>query len=315
MPPLGGILLVVAAMAIWAFASVGYKFALGTEGTEKRDEITSMAIRILTITIFLGLLVLIIGNVTELFQLSLEQQYQYWGLAVITAIFTMASDFCQYKSLRYLDSSRVYPLVNTQILFTIPLAYLFLSESMPGLMWLAAILMIGGVMFVGNPDNKDRGVEKLEERHRKRNYIYGISFGIATGFFFGIQYVTLAMQIRIYSAPLEGNFFRILIYCIMLWAYLLTTRKHLPSRKTPEAREELRAYLIMGIIGFFSLGLGDTMYQMGVIQIGAIVAIIIASSAPLVNQFFAIVFLKEKFRIQFLIGVVCIVTGNILVIF
>lgn len=255
MAPIGGIFLVVAAMTIWAFASVGYKFALGTEGTEKRDEVTSMAIRILTITIFLGILVLIMGNVTELFQLPKEQQYNYWGLAIITALFTMASDFCQYKSLRYLDSSRVYPLVNTQILFTIPMAYFFLGEGIPTLMWLAATLMIGGVMFVGNPDNKDRGIDKLDAVHRKRNYVYGVSFGIATGLFFGIQYVTLAMQIKIYSAPLEGNFFRIMIYCVMLWVYLLITRKHLPSRKTPEAREELKAYMIMWIIGFYSLGL------------------------------------------------------------
>jgi drug/metabolite transporter (DMT)-like permease len=316
-----GIGVVLAAAIIWAFASTGYKFALGSAGTEVRDPITSMSVRIIPVDIFITLVVLILAQLPVIFTFPLKESLMYWSLGIANGAMTLVGDICYFNALRYLDSSRVYPLINIQVLFTYPLAYYFFQEKIPPYLWVAGILMILGVLLISREDNKDRGMENRSAEDQRKTHIVGVILALAVGLFFALQYLFLAAQIRMTASlnlPVGGvfdaNFTRLISYGAILWGYLLISRRHLPKWGTPEEKEQLKAYGIMGVIGALGLGIGDSIYQIGVIQGGNALSITISANSPLFNQFFARVLLKEKFRKFFLYGVIAIVIANILVI-
>lgn len=310
-----GYFLVFGAVSSWAFASVGYKYSLGSFGTVKRDPIASIGVRILIIVAVMTVLMLFFGDFQGLIQMDSTIRTHYWFLAFLAGLFTVIGDICYFVALRYIDSSRIYPLINCQMLFTYPLAYYFFEEQIPPLMWVAAGLMILGVFFIQDSKTKDKGMENIPPEEQRKKLTIGVLLGILLGFFFAIQYILLHMQELIWVGSLECNYTRLICYTAIIWPYLLFSKTHRPSMATPEGKEQVRAYALMGIIGSLSLGVGDSVYQLGLKEVGASTAITIASTSPILNQIFAIAFLKEKFRPRFLIAVILIVIGNILVIF
>ena len=124
----------------------------------------------------------------------------------------------------------------------------------------------------------------------------------------------MAMQNKVGLGEWESNYSRLFLSCAMIWVFLSIRPKHIPKKSHPEYKSQLKSYITIGLFACFSAGIGDAVYQMGVSRNGAAISITIASIAPLLNQLFAIVFLKEKFRPRFLIGVAFIVVANILVV-
>lgn len=287
-----GILIVIAAMSCWAVAGIGFKFAMGSDGMEDRDPITSLVIRASIITLFLFVMTLLIGDIDVLFSMDPEIRMRYWIFATLAAICSTLGDICYFFALRFLDSSRVYPLINTQMLFTYP------------------------VIFVSNPDSKDRGMQNFNQQQKKKRYTKGIFLGMLTGFFWSMIYINMAVQNQIYHAPLESNFAHLIVYTIIIWIIVIIRPKHFPKfNLSSKNKEKMKAYLITGFFGIISAGIGDWIYQIGIIENGVAISITIASTTPLVNQILAIIILKEKFRKQLIIGVTLIVIANILIIF
>ncbi len=310
-----GIGVTLVAAIIWAFASVAYKSALGSAGTENRDPLTSMGVRIAIIVGFLALILAFIGNFNPILALPADQATTYWVLGIVNGALTLVGDVCYFNALRFIDSSRAYPLINIQILFTYPLANAIFGENVPPLMWVAGILMIVGVLLISQKDAQDRGMEKRNAEDQKKTHIFGIVLALCVGLSFALQYLALQGQNRIYNSVFESNFTRLASYAVMIWVFLLITRKHLPRWSTPAKREEMLAYIKMGLVGCLGMGIGDTIYQVGVNENGSALSITLVSTSPLFNQFFAWGLLKEKFRRYFLYGVICIVIGTILVVF
>jgi drug/metabolite transporter (DMT)-like permease len=309
-----GLSMVFSAMFLWTISSIGYKKVLGSEGVETRDPITSLAIRIAIVAVLLMILCALIGDLQGLFNLDMHIRTTYWTFALISACLGLCGDICFFFAIRYLDASRIYPLINCQMLFTYPISFYVFNEDLPPLLFPAALMIIIGVYFLGIPDSKDRGWDALPPDIAKRNFRRGIFLGLGTGFFWGMYYLTLAYQNMLWYGPIESNFSRMMIASLIIWTCLLVTRKHLPKRYTLETRDELKAYVYTGIFGFISAGIGDSFYQMGVRENGTAISITLASATPLLNQVFAILFLKEKFRRNFLLGAILIVIANVLVI-
>ena len=124
--------------------------------------------------------------------------------------------------------------------------------------------------------------------------------------------MTLARQY--YAGPFTQNSFRVLTFLIILWFYMLASKKHIPRFGTQEEKQSIKNYLIIGIMGAISMGICDGLYQIGVSLNGSAISIVIASNAPLINQLFGVLLLKEKFRARFIIGVIIIILANILII-
>jgi drug/metabolite transporter (DMT)-like permease len=315
MPTVFGIGMVLIAITTWATSSIAYKAALGNQGSVERDPISSVGVRVLIITCGMVFLTLIFGDITAIFTLDKEIRTEYWIYTLLGAFFSVCGDFCYFHAARCIDISRIYPLINCQMLFTYPISYYVFHEVIPPMIFLSATLIILGVMFVGNPDSDDKGMDMHSPEDKKKYHRRGVILGILTGFFFAMIYISMALQNRVWYGTVESNFGRMLLYSVLTWTYILLTRKHIPWRNTPEKKEAFRAYCMMGFFGIFSAGIGDWIYQIGVKENGTAVSITIASAAPLINQFLAIIFLKEKFRYKFLIGALLIIIGNILIIF
>ncbi|OLS14209.1 MAG: hypothetical protein RBG13Loki_2150 [Promethearchaeota archaeon CR_4] len=304
-----GVTLIVA--TIWALASVVYKSALGSAGTEIRDPLTTMGVRSAIIVGFFAFIIAIFGDFGSILALPSDQALPYWLLGIANGALTLVGDICYFNALRFIDSSRVYPLINIQILFTYPLAYVFFGENIPPWLWVAGISMITGVVLISKKDLKDRGMEKRDAVDQHKTHLWGIVLGLWAGLLFALQYLALQGQNRIYNSVIESNFTRLASYAVMIWAFLLITRKHLPRWSTPSDREQTIAYIKMGLIGCASMGIADSIYQIGVMENGSALSITLVSTSPLFNQFFARGILKEKFRRYFLLGVFCIVLGMI----
>jgi drug/metabolite transporter (DMT)-like permease len=287
---------------------------LGSKTTVNRDPITSLGFRNLIVLLFLTPILPIIGDFQGLFTLPSEIRAEYWTYAFLSGLADLLGHACYFYALRHLDSSRVYPFISFQMIITYPIAIYVFGEILPRFLWLAASLIIIGVGFVGKPDSKDKGLETLTAEQKREHYAKGIFFGLATGAFFALFYLSMTMQNQIWQGEWEANYARLLMSAPVIWTIILLQPKHHPHKDTPEARQQLKAYLMTGAFACLSAGIGDAVYQMGVKENGSAVSITIASISPLINQLLAILLLKEKFRPRFLIGVLCIVLGNILVI-
>jgi drug/metabolite transporter (DMT)-like permease len=312
---ISGLIITFIAVLTWAISSVGYKAALGAEGIEDRNPITALAVRVLIVFFLLMPVTMIFGDLTGLFNIPKHELHIYFFWTIIGGILTFIGDITYFYALRLIDSSRAYPLINVQTLFTFPFAYWWLGEAIPPLMYVAAGCMIIGVFFMQTSDAKDRGMETVQGDSRKKRYILGILCALATALFFATQYLAMAMQIRVYPGIFESNFTRIGIYVAIFGIFLLFRPNYLPKWNRNGEHSQLKAYIYTGLFGFLSFGIGDAIYQIGVTANGAALSIIIAATSPLLNQIFAIKVLKEKFRPTFLIAVVLIMLGNILVIF
>ena len=307
--------MVLLAVFTWALSSIGYKKSLGTKGSVERDPITSLAFRNTIVTLFLTIVLPIFGKLSGLFTIPSEIRLEYWIFAFISGLMDLLGHACYFIALRHLDSSRVYPFISFQMLFTYPIAIFVFGDAIPQFLWLSMILIIIGVGFVGKPDNQDKGMENLSLPEKKVHNKKGILFGIATGAFFALFYLSMTMQNRIWNGVWESNYARLLLSSITICGYILLRPKHRPHFKTKEDKEKIKSYVMTGVFACLSAGIGDTLYQLGVNENGSNVSITIASGTPLLNQIFALIFLKEKFRPIFLIGVFFIIAGNILVVF
>ena len=310
-----GLVYVFIAVITWGMSSIGYKLALGTKGTVERDPITSLAFRYFIVSLVLTPIMIFFVDIQALFALNQEIRMNYGIFATLSALFDIFAHAAYFMALRHLDSSRVYPFITFQMLLTYPFAILVFNESIPRFLWLSALLIILGVVSVSKPDHKDKGFENITDEQKKSHFRKGIMYGLLTGTFFALFYLSMAMQNRIVDlGEWENNYARLIISCIILWTYLFIKRKHIPKKSHPEYKAQLKSYITVGLFACLSAGIGDAVYQMGIAENGAAISITIASIAPLLNQLFAILFLKEKFRPRFLVGVILIVIANILVV-
>jgi drug/metabolite transporter (DMT)-like permease len=309
-----GIALVFFVMFIWGASSNVYKYALGDQSDIKGDPISALSIRIIFVFLAVFLTALIFENPFSIFLMDSEALRNYLLICALSGILTILGDICYFKALQLLDSCRIYPLVNTQALFTFPLAAFFFGEQITLLIWISGALMIIGVLFFGSTDNLDKGIATLDENKRKKTYLIGFFAGLTVGFFYATQYITMTLARNYYPGPFTQNSFRVFTFLVILWTYMLATKKHIPRFNTPEGKQSIKNYLIIGIMGAISMGICDGLYQIGVTLNGSAVSIVIASNAPLVNQLFGVLLLKEKFRPRFIIGVIIIIFANILVI-
>ena len=309
-----GVVWVLIAITTWGVSSIGYKKGMGNKASADRDPVTSLAFRYIIVTLALTPFVFLLWDFSGLFELPEKERNTYIIFALLSGLFDIVGHGTYFFALRHLDSSRVYPLINFQMIFTFPIAIYIFGEAIPRFLWLSVILIVLGVTIIGKPDNKDAGFEGLSEIEKKKHHKTGVIFGLLTGLFFALFYLSMAQQNKIWYGEWESNYARLALSSIMIWVYVLLRPKHLPKKNHLEYKDQMRSYIMIGFFAILSAGIGDAVYQMGVTENGSAISITLASLAPLINQFLAILFLKEKFRPRFLVGVIFIILGNILIL-
>lgn len=114
----------------------------GKIGIRNVDSNLAVAIRTVIIVFFAWAIVLIQGNVKEVFQIS-KHSYLF---IILSAIATGLSWLFYYKALQLGEASKVAPIDKLSVALTIVLAFLFLGESPTVGNILGGTLVVAGVL-------------------------------------------------------------------------------------------------------------------------------------------------------------------------
>jgi transporter family protein len=86
-----------------------------------------------------------------------------WLFLITAGVLTTASSLLSFRALSLGDASRVSPLTNVALVFSVTLAAIFLKEKLTWQVVVGAVLMVAGVLFIATakPADKKEGDKKM----------------------------------------------------------------------------------------------------------------------------------------------------------
>lgn len=97
-----------------------------------------------------------------------------WVILAAAGILTATSSLLAFRALSIGDASRVSPMTNTALVFSVALAAIFLKEKLTWQVVLGAALMVGGVLLIvfSKPAEKTKAGDKKNGRPETGTAIY-----------------------------------------------------------------------------------------------------------------------------------------------
>ena len=132
---------------IWALLSAIFASAsavLGKIGLENVDADLATLIRTIVISIFLPVLILASGKLSNPFELS----QQTWIFLTISGIASGLSSFCFFRALKQGDASLVVPVDRLSLLIVALIGFVFLGERPSLIGWAGLLLVAGGGLLL-----------------------------------------------------------------------------------------------------------------------------------------------------------------------
>jgi drug/metabolite transporter (DMT)-like permease len=218
-------------------------------------------------------------------------------------------------SLKKIDASRTYPLVQLSLVFVVFFSIVFFGEQITYSTLIAGALMLTSVFILSSKDKSEKkGLKKSFKEKFSEDLMLGVLFAIGTAFFWGVAYVSFN-QARILSGDVfVSNFIRVGFGMVSI-AILGLFQKEYYSGFTKEHRNNIKHFIYIGIAGILSLGFADAIYIKAAEINGLVLTSIFTANTPMVQQIFSILILKEKLRKRFIIAIILIIVGNYIIIF
>ncbi len=310
MAELIGYILTLDAIFTWALASLVYKWGLG-----KTQPKANLFFRLCCTTLGTFVFSLIFGNYLIIKDLNNSELIAYLIACLISGISVTIGDLMYYMSLKKIDASRTYPLVQISLIFVIFFSIFFLDEKITFSIILGGVLILSSVFILSTKDKSEKTVIKKSVRERiSEDLIIGVLLAIGTAFFWALAYVSFN-QARILSGDVFiSNFFRVGFGMIAIAILGLFQREYYAGFKN-ENRNNLKYFIYIGIAGILSLGFADAIYIKAAEINGLILTSTFTANTPMVQQIFSILILKEKFRKRFIVAVILIIIGNYMILF
>ena len=79
-----------------------------------------------------------------------------WLFLITAGVLTTASSLLSFRALSLGDASRVSPLTNVALVFSVTLAAIFLKEKLTWQVVVGAVLMVAGVLFIATAKPADK---------------------------------------------------------------------------------------------------------------------------------------------------------------
>ncbi|MFW9942925.1 MAG: DMT family transporter, partial [Candidatus Thorarchaeota archaeon] len=224
-------------------------------------------------------------------------------------------DLLYYMSLKKIDASRAYPLVQLSLIFIFPFSILLFGEELKVSIILGGILFLSSVFILSSKDKLEKNElnEKVKD-HKHEVVIIGVLLALSAAFLWAIAILSFNQARIISDDVFVTNFLRVFISCIIFCPLGLFYPVYYSGFKK-ENRKHLKFFIYIGIAGIMSLGFADTLYYKAAEINGLILTSVISINTPILNQIFSIIFLKEKFRKRFFIALCLIIGGNYIVLF
>ncbi|HEA70942.1 hypothetical protein LCGC14_1552910 [marine sediment metagenome] len=310
MVELVGIIFTIDAIFTWAIASLVYK-----AGLEKTQPKANIFFRLCLVSIGTFTFSLIFGNYFFLTTLNHTELIAYFVLCTISGLSVTFGDLLYYKSLKKIEASRAYPIVQLSLIFVYPFSFFFFGETLHLSILIGGFLFLVSVFILSRRDKSEKSEpnESFQEKVPE-TIIIGILFAIGTAFFWAVAIVSFNQARVITDDVFVTNFFRVIIATISISIVGLFQSDYYSGFKK-ENRKNLKIFFYIGIAGILSLGFADTLFYKAAEINGLLLTTTLTVNTPMVQQILSIIFLKEKFRPRFLIAVFLIILGNYIILF
>jgi len=233
----------------------------------------------------------------------------------ISGLSVTIGDLFYYMSLKKIDASRTYPLVQLSLIFVIFFSVIFYGEKITIPIVFGGILILSSVFILSSKDKSERNNIKMSLKERiSEDLILGVLLAIGTAFCWAVAYVSLNQARVITGDVFISNFVRVFFGMITI-AILGLFQKEYYSGFAKENRKNLKYFIYIGMAGILSLGFADAIYIKAAEINGLIITSVFTVNTPMVQQIFSILILKEKFRKRFIMAVLLIISGNYIILF
>jgi len=305
-----GFFLTFDAIFTWALASLVYKWGLGR--TEPK---ANLFFRLCCTTLGTFIFSLIFGSYIVLSNLNVHHLMDYLIACFISGLSVTIGDLFYYMSLKKIDASRTYPLVQLSLIFVIFFSVIFYGEKITIPIVFGGILILSSVFILSSKDKSERNNIKMSLKERiSEDLILGVLLAIGTAFCWAVAYVSLNQARVITGDVFISNFVRVFFGMITI-AILGLFQKEYYSGFAKENRKNLKYFIYIGMAGILSLGFADAIYIKAAEINGLIITSVFTVNTPMVQQIFSILILKEKFRKRFILAVLLIISGNYIILF
>jgi len=305
-----GLFFTIYAIFTWAIASLVYK--AGLEQTEPK---ANLFFRLCCVSLGTLIFSLIFGNYIFFRNLNSSELIFYLISCLISGLSVTIGDLFYYKSLKKIDASRAYPLVQLSLIFIFPFSVFLFGEELKISILFGGFLFLFSVFILSSKDKSEK--VEFNEKSKDKNsedVIIGVLFAVGAAFLWAIAILSFN-QARIISGDVFiTNFLRVGMVVILFFPLGIFQPIYYSGFKK-ENRKNLKYFIYIGIAGILSLGFADALFYKAAEINGLIVISALTANTPMVQQVFSIIFLKEKFRKRFFIAVCLIILGNYFVLF
>ncbi|MCK4780548.1 MAG: DMT family transporter, partial [Candidatus Lokiarchaeota archaeon] len=200
-----GYILTLDAIFTWALASLVYKWGLG-----KTEPKANLFFRLCCTSLGTFIFSLIFSNYLILRNLNNSELISYLIACLISGVSVTIGDLMYYMSLKKIDASRTYPLVQTSLLFVIFFSIFLFNEEITCSIVLGGTLILSSVFILSIRDKSEKiNVKRSLKERISEDLIIGVLLAIGTAFFWAIAYVSFN-QARILTGDVFiSNFFRV----------------------------------------------------------------------------------------------------------
>jgi len=305
-----GLIFTIYAVFAWAIASLVYK-----TGLEKTEPKANLFFRLCCVSFGTFIFSLIFGNYYFFNNLNNSELISYLIACLISGLSVTVGDLFYYMSLKKMDASRAYPLVQLSLIFIFPFSVFLFGEELKISILLGSVLFLFSVFILSSKDKS----EKIEfngnlKGKNSEDVIIGVLFAVGAAFLWAVAILSFN-QARIISGDVfVTNFLRVVMAVIIFLPLGIFQPIYYSGFKKGN-RKNLKYFIYIGIAGILSLGFADTLFYKAAAINGLILTSAFTINTPMVQQIFSIIFLKEKFRKRFFIAVCLIILGNYIILF
>ncbi|MFW9973123.1 MAG: GRP family sugar transporter, partial [Candidatus Odinarchaeota archaeon] len=274
-----GIFYTIFTIFVWALASLVYK-----KGLEKTQPKANLFFRLCCTSLGTFIFSLIFGNYLLLTHLTNTELFGYLLACFISGISVTIGDLFYYMSLKKIDASRTYPLVQLSLVFVIFFSIILFGEDISVSIIVGGSLILSSVFILSSKDKSEKIANKRSLKERiSENLILGVLFAICTAFFWAVAYVSFN-QARILTGDVfVSNFFRVVFGMITIAIVGLFQRDFYGGFKK-ENRINIKYFIYIGIAGILSLGFADAIYIKAAEINGLVLTSIFTANTPMVQQ-------------------------------
>ncbi|MBY8984389.1 MAG: DMT family transporter [Candidatus Lokiarchaeota archaeon] len=305
-----GLAFSIYAVFTWAIASLVYK-----AGLEKTEPKANLFFRLCCVSFGTLIFSLIFGNYMFFSILNDSELIFYLILCLISGLSVTVGDLLYYISLKKIDASRAYPLVQLSLIFIFPFSILLFGEEFKLSVLLGGALFLFSVFILSSKDKNTNFNENGElEKKNSESVIIGVLFAVGAAFLWAVSILSFNQARIITGDVFITNFFRVAMAMVLFLAIGIFRPIYYSGFKK-ENRGNLKYFIYIGIAGILSLGFADTLFYKAAEINGLVLTSTFTVNTPMVQQIFSILILKEKFRKKFLIAVALIILGNYIILF